>query len=472
VEALSTARTSGPGRGAGLRGSAGRAGWALADQAVSSLTNFALSVAVARSVGAEDFGAFGIAFTSYLIALGFTRAVSSEPLLVRLPGLEGRERDRAVAEATGAAVVVGVVAGLACVGTGLVSGGPAGTALVTLGVCLPGLLAQDTLRHVFFAEARPRSALVNDLVWAAAQVAAIGWLVLTGSATLGALTLAWGSAAALAALLGVRQARCRPRPTGTLAWLRTQRDLVPPFVGEFVARNGARYATLFVVGAVAGLAALGAVRAVQVLTGPATVVLLGAAVVAIPELVRLRDRRPRQLGAAVAGLAAGLCGLALALGLAPLLLPDAAGEALFGEVWTLAQPLIVPQALFLASMGATSGYLGGLRALEAANRSFAARLVVTVLVLAGGVVGTLVGDARGAMIGLALANTAGVALWRGQFRRALTERHDRCAVSSRSPGSGHTAPERGDPGGIGDRDAGRDAVDGPEEVADAVQLGT
>ncbi|HET7017513.1 MAG TPA: hypothetical protein VFI65_26560, partial [Streptosporangiaceae bacterium] len=48
-----------PGR---LRGLGSRFGWGLADQAVSSLTNFAVSLYVARTLGAVQFGAFSLAY--------------------------------------------------------------------------------------------------------------------------------------------------------------------------------------------------------------------------------------------------------------------------------------------------------------------------------------------------------------------------------------------------------------------------
>ena len=52
-----------------LRGHAiRRLSWGLADQAVSSLTNFAVSMYVIRTLGAAQFGAFSLAYVTY----GFT----------------------------------------------------------------------------------------------------------------------------------------------------------------------------------------------------------------------------------------------------------------------------------------------------------------------------------------------------------------------------------------------------------------
>jgi hypothetical protein len=76
---VSTATGTRGGAGGGVR----RLGWGLADQALSSLTNFALAVLVARAVSTSALGAFGLSFTTYTITLGATRALCSEPLTVR-----------------------------------------------------------------------------------------------------------------------------------------------------------------------------------------------------------------------------------------------------------------------------------------------------------------------------------------------------------------------------------------------------
>ena len=47
-----------------------RMGLGLADQVLSSLTNFALSFSVARSVGPRGLGVFGLAISTYVLSLG------------------------------------------------------------------------------------------------------------------------------------------------------------------------------------------------------------------------------------------------------------------------------------------------------------------------------------------------------------------------------------------------------------------
>ena len=59
---------------------AGRLGWGLADQAVSSITNFALGIVVARSLGPTEFGAFSLAWVTYGVALNLSRGLATDPL--------------------------------------------------------------------------------------------------------------------------------------------------------------------------------------------------------------------------------------------------------------------------------------------------------------------------------------------------------------------------------------------------------
>ena len=111
-------RESRPGSTAG--GIARRLGWGVGDQAVSSLSNFAMGVFVARSLGAAGFGAFALGYVTY--AWSSTRPVGCPPTRCwsgtaersHLPGA-GRRR-----VATGTALVVGSIAGVVCIVVGVV----------------------------------------------------------------------------------------------------------------------------------------------------------------------------------------------------------------------------------------------------------------------------------------------------------------------------------------------------------------
>src|SRR5439155_4829421 len=66
-----------------LKATAGRLSWGLVDQAVSSLTNFAVGIYVARSLGVTAFGIFSVAWVTYGVVLNISRGLATDPLVVR-----------------------------------------------------------------------------------------------------------------------------------------------------------------------------------------------------------------------------------------------------------------------------------------------------------------------------------------------------------------------------------------------------
>ena len=395
---------------AGRSGLLGRLGWGAADQAVSSLTNFALAVLVARSVGARSFGAFALVMSVYALVLGAARAAVGEPLGIRHSASSVTGSRRLFADATGAAAVVGAICGAALLPVSAVVPDGLRLPFLVLAVALPGLVLQDAWRYVFIAAGEPRRAFVNDVVWAVAQLGTIGWLVSTGDPGVAALLAAWGGSATVAALVGCRQAGLAPRPAGAGRWLRRHRDLWPRLGVEFGAMTGAWQLVMFLAGAVAGLVALGSIRAAQTLFGPLNLAFLTVPLVAVPELTRLRARGGSILRAsAVVG--GGLCLLALAGGVVLAAMPAALGRELLGSSFESGHALLLPMTLLLASTGVNIGAIAGLRAMGAVDRSLRTRLVAAPVLVLSGAIGAVAGGAFGAASALALANWIAALLW-------------------------------------------------------------
>ena len=84
-----------------------RLGWGVADQAVSSLSNFAIGLFVARSFGATGLGVFTLAFVTYSFVLNAARGAATDPLLVRFSGAPRPRWRQAASAATGTSFVVG-----------------------------------------------------------------------------------------------------------------------------------------------------------------------------------------------------------------------------------------------------------------------------------------------------------------------------------------------------------------------------
>ncbi len=423
-----------------------RAGWGLADQAVSSLTNFSLSVFVARNLGPTEFGALTTVFTAYVAALGICRAITSEPLLVHYSAPEHPSWSAGTSRATGTALLVGVGLGVCCVLLGAVAPAPLRMPFLILGLTLPGLLIQDCWRFSFFARGRGFSAFANDLVWAIVLSAFLWALLARGQKPVTWLILlGWGGAATVAAFFGIRQAGIIPAPQKVLSWVRAEGSLIPRFLGEFAAVSGAGQLTVYAMGAVAGLAVLGSFRAaISILFGPIQVLIMGASAVAIPELVRASQISTTRLRWSSRLVALALAGAALAWGMVVLWIPSRVGVALLGPTWYQAHLLTTAVIVCWVTSGLMVGATAGLRALAAAKRSLGARVIGSLLTVAGGVGGVLVDGARGAAWGCALAGTLEAMLWWWQFTRAIGERD---AAASPAPADAARRPPSRVPSG-------------------------
>jgi glycosyltransferase involved in cell wall biosynthesis/O-antigen/teichoic acid export membrane protein len=401
---------------------AGRMSWGVADQALSSLTNFAVAIVVARSLGIEELGAFSIAFATYLIAINASRGLATDPLVVRYSGAELPSWRRAVGSSTGTATAVGAAAGAGCVIAGLVVAGPTGPTLLALGVTLPGLLLQDSWRFAFFSVGRGRQAFANDLVWALCLVPLLAAVVARPTPGVSWFVLAWGGSATVAAVVGGFQARLVPRVSKVRRWLRHHRDLAPRYLAENLSISGAYQLRAYGLGAIAGLAAVGALRGAELLLGPFNVVMMGIGLMAVSEAVRVSRRSMRSLRPFCLLLGGTQAGAAAAWGLALLLLlPRGLGERVLGPSWQPASVLLVPVTLTAVNAGLSTGASAGLRALGAASRSLRSQVAGSSAYVVGGLLGAAVAGAAGAAWGAAVATSIGTGIWWLQLHRALGE---------------------------------------------------
>jgi len=395
-----------------------RGGWGIGDQALSSLTNFAVGIMVARTAGPSDFGAFSLAFATYIVCLNAARAVGSEPLLVRYSGVPSDDWLRGTRAASGIAASVGLLTGLGCAAVAVGTQGALRGAFLALSLTLPGLLIQDTWRLAFFAEGKGHLAFLNDLIWTAFLIPALLALGATEHPSVFLLTLAWGGSASLAALAGAFQARAAPQPGAALGWLREHRDLAPRYLGEFLVLSGMTQFTSFAIGGVAGLSAVGSIRASQVLLGPPYVFNYGVRLAAFPEAVRLLKRDAARVRVICALMSAGFAVTMLLWGLAIYLLPSHLGRALLGPTWEPARKVLLPVTIAYAASGAILGASTGLRVLAAAQKGLTARVVASSTQLAAGLAGAILGGSLGAATGLAVGGWLSVIFYWVHFRAA------------------------------------------------------
>lgn len=399
-----------------------RLSWGIADQAVSSITNFAVSIYVARSLGGVQFGAFSLAYVTYPFVLNASRGLTTDPLMVRFSAVNHPAWKRAVSISSGTAAVVGTVAGVLILAVTLVLSGYTRLSFLALGLSLPGLMLQDSWRFAFFAQARGSKAFLNDTIWAVTLLPALVLVQHSGHANVFWFMLAWGMSATFAAAIGPLQAGVVPRLSGASEWISKHRDLGFRFLAEGTATSAAQQLRSYGVGLVLGLAAVGYIQAANTLMGPIMILFLGMGLVTTPEAARILHRSPKRLIPFCFLVSSGLATAGLAWGIVlEVALPRGLGQWLLGSIWRPTDPLAIPQTLFVLGMCFLTGSQAGLHALGAARRSLGAMLFQSSCYLAFGILGAYVDGVRGAVLGTAISSWIGAFIWWRQLQIAMRE---------------------------------------------------
>jgi O-antigen/teichoic acid export membrane protein len=389
-----------------------RAILSLCDQIVASAGNLALTVFVARAASTGGFGAFSVASSLVLLLLGINRATSTDPLLVQTSGRRGQSAVQSCRDAISANLFVGTLIGAAVAAIALVFDvGPARPVLLAFAVIAPLLSLQDATRYVAIAYRGPGLALLNDLLWSVAGVAA--FLVLTRFheeapwqylAAWG-LTSLLGAAVTFFALPPVRRFRLSP------SWLSQQRSLGRPFLLRFLAETGTSQSALLLVAVVGGLSAIAGIRVVITLFGPVTVIFAGMQLLLLPEFSSpgrvgkenvVRFSRVVSVGLAVT---AGLCGFVLTL------VPDELGRAAFGTAWVGGKAAIGPYTVAIVCAGLVAAPSCALRARGHARKALRVAVTQMPIVLVAPVLGAYLDGGYGAAWGIAIGSMVSATLW-------------------------------------------------------------
>jgi O-antigen/teichoic acid export membrane protein len=420
-----------------------RLGWGVADQGMSSVTNFAVNIYIARTLGADQYGAFSLAFVTYSFALNASRGLATDPLMVRHSGIDVATWRRATASCTGTATLVGLASAVCVLLAAIGLHGAPRLAFLALGLTMPGLLLQDSWRFAFFALGRGGHAFLNDTVWAIVLFPALIVLKRTDHATLFSFVLAWGLSACVAALVGPLQARVLPKLTDGVAWVVRHRDLGFRYMAEGTASSGSTQLRNYGIGLILGLAALGYVQAVSTLMGPFMVVFFGMGLVTLPEAARQLRRSRRHLTVFCLLISAGLSVLAVIWSVLLLVaLPRGLGHYALGSLWRPTYPLILPFTFFIVGTCLSAGAGIGLHAMAASRRSLRAMLIYSGCYVAACLIGAALDGAVGTIYGCAVAGGVSALVFWLEFRAELRSPSPSPSPSPARRGSAPTGRHR------------------------------
>jgi O-antigen/teichoic acid export membrane protein len=260
------------------------------DQCVSSASNFAVGVAVARIAGVAGLGTFTLAYAAWLEVASMHRALITDPMAiegdVRHPDATANLRVGFSAE-----MCLGVAGGVASalVGALLITLGhhSFGIAFLALAPWLPFLLIQDYWRWVGFMQAIPSRSLANDVVFDGVQIVAFLAVFISGARSPAMLIAAWGLGSAVAAAFGLWQFSVRPTVRGGVTRLRSRWHMSKWLTAAGLTSQGANQSYLVLAGAMLGPVAIGGLKAAQSLvSGPSMVLVQAGGSFGLPEASR------------------------------------------------------------------------------------------------------------------------------------------------------------------------------------------
>ncbi|WP_239381580.1 hypothetical protein [Frankia sp. CIT1] len=446
-------------RGTGHAGGRSKALWTLGDQVLSSATNALIAFTVARQVSAGQFGAFSIAFALFALIIGFSRAASTAPMGMKYADASPGIFRAATAAATGTALVLGIIAGGCLVAVGTVLGATVGLTVVAMGLVMPGLLLQDAWRYVFIAQGKPVKAAVNDAVWTVIQLGGVFVLCQHGVHSSATFVLVWGAAAAVAAVGGAVQAGCRPAPRRSREWITCHREAAGYLSAEYITVQGAQQGSTLLIGVFGTELAVGALRGVQTLLGPTTILAVGIISFAVPEFSRRREMPARARMRSATMLSCLVVGAGVLWGVLFLFVPDRVGIALLGDTWAQTRGILGLTIIQQAGAAATVGPACMLYALGQPKITFRVHCVLAPALFVFPVAGLACWDLRGAVVGYIAAFWLTVPLWFVLLRRAAYQAEASSRGRAGSP-SGAVAPATAQHPGkaddlLGDSSAGR-----------------
>lgn len=397
------------------RGSAG-----VADQVLSSGTNFATAFVASAVLDVGTFGSFIVSIAIVIFFLSVQRAFVGIPLLSRLSSTDPAQRPGLISDAVSAALWLGLLGTL----VGIVAWS-SGLALVQdliwLAPWLPAILVQDAGRYAYLSARRPGGALILDTVWAVVQAAILVAVIVSDNSSPASLSMAWGAAALVSAIWYCRAAGSAPWLGRPARWLRASahisRWVAPTTIMTQTRING----TLILVGGILGVEAAAGLRVIQLLVAqPVQTFLNAMMVLLVPTIARWYARRDFALlrrRVAQLSLLFGIASL-LVFVLVPVRYPLL--ELLFPK-YVDAADLVLPLCVQIAFMAASLPAQAVARGLERPAGLLLVQLLVTGVSVAGSVA---IGIAWGP-VGVAWSLAAGsMLMWVGTAlvrRRAVRE---------------------------------------------------
>lgn len=331
-----------------IRRGTGAFGFGFICQACSAAANFGLVVLAARVVGPSGLGVVSVGFAAYLVVLGLTRGVVTNPLVARTAAGSPSQRAETARLALMLTAVATLGVGSVFAGLGALLPGQVGQSLLLFAPWLAPALVHDLGRSILFRDGRGRDALLADGTWLLIMGSMTPIAFATGSDW--AVTACWGSGALAGAVVILGRLHWAPSRLGhAFEWWKSD---VWPF-GRWMAMAGTlysavSYASVVALSGILGSKQFGGLRAVQSIYAPLTLIGPALALPGLPLVSRvIAGSRRRAVGIALQLAALATVATALYLGIVyvfPGLLSFVFGDE-FGQYRSIMLPIGIAQLL-------------------------------------------------------------------------------------------------------------------------------
>lgn len=366
--------------------------------ALSSVCNFAVSLAIARATSIDEFGQFAIAFALYALATGLIRAGIAEPLLATEPRMTDlRHGAHRVA-------LTSLLMALPMAIAGFLLQSPY---LVVLAISLHGLCLFDYSKSMNLAVFERRIALWQEFAWLVVSALAAAFTLAGLLDTMWTFAV-WCAAGASVGYISATVQKLRLSPIWGRSKVGTR--VSAAFAFDFFVGSGSAQVGYNIVGALAGLQVVGSLRAAATLLGPVGIVVGSARTLAIPYLSRHHAVQKTSNSGVLAGTVVIACVAVPTLAFVSFL-PDPIGELVLGSNWAYAAPVLPYLALEMLFTALTTMPFAGFRAMLAGRESLIIRGSLAVLRIGAVTFAAVVGGALAAAIAFAVVAAIGSAVW-------------------------------------------------------------
>ena len=266
------------------------------DQCVSSASNFAVAVVVARLAGVSGLGAFSLAYASWLLVSALHRALVTDPMAIMGDARHPTDARSNLRKGFASEVTLGVGAGfiVGLIGVVLLLAGQRSFGISQLAVApwITFLLLQDYWRWIGFMQATPGKSLANDIVFDLVQGAGFVFLLVAHIHSAALAIAAWGLGALGGAVYGLWQFRVKPSVIGGFGWLRMKWPVSKWLAATSTSSWGLTQIFAILAAAFLGPVGLGGLKAAQgLVSGPAYVLVQAGGSLGLPEASRAYDKK-------------------------------------------------------------------------------------------------------------------------------------------------------------------------------------